>query len=379
MLKHLWLLWLTTIIWCGILLSWCDTGITNTWNKNSEVIWTLERFSKGMNRKAGIKEHNFQRFSFLDTEQSVLEIPWYSIYFTWVKFDDIPEANDMFNWWHVEDVSDEAFWSLVEFMTDKIVCNYSLVLEQSIPDELMAWEWEMDEEYDALWQEFYDKASYAIELSCWEFPVWTPKYDDLYFDAEGQEPFWNASFRWSMITLFDVNWVNYYYPNYIKYQWDEIILSWYNMNWKMIKEECIDHWRWASHDYSIDVNFINDDGTIHYEWCSDKVDFWFVDWEQWTLQNFVNKTNYMYNQPYKIENAWYAITEIAGNYTFVNVYINEDEEFHSYQIIMEKVDNERKLIFEWDWYNISDDKCEELNQYDNNLMEMSFLIACPRG
>ena len=186
MLKHLWLLWLATIIWCGILLSWCETSIINTWNKNSEVIWALERFSEGINKDVEIKEHNFQRFSFLDTEQSVIEIPWYSINFSWVKFDDIPEANDIFNWWHVEDVSDEAFWSLVEFMTDKIVCNYSLVLEQSIPNELMEWEWDMDEEYNALWQEFYDKATYAIELSCWEFPEWTPKYDDLYFDAEGQ-------------------------------------------------------------------------------------------------------------------------------------------------------------------------------------------------
>ena len=64
----------------------------------------------------------------------------------------------------------------------------------------------------------------------------------------------------------------------------------------------------------------------------------------------------------------------------VNFYINEENwEYHNYQAIFEKVDNEWKLIYEGDGYNISDEKCEELNQYDNNLMEMFFLVTCPRG
>jgi hypothetical protein len=62
----------------------------------------------------------------------------------------------------------------------------------------------------------------------------------------------------------------------------------------------------------------------------------------------------------------------------VDVYANEDNEYYSYQIIMEKDWKNWKVLFEGDGYNISDDKCEELNQYDNNLMEMFFLLSCPR-
>jgi hypothetical protein len=46
---------------------------------------------------------------------------------------------------------------------------------------------------------------------------------------------------------------------------------------------------------------------------------------------------------------------------------------------MEKDENWWKVLFEWSWYEISDDECERLNQYDNYLMEMFFLTSCPRG
>jgi hypothetical protein len=45
---------------------------------------------------------------------------------------------------------------------------------------------------------------------------------------------------------------------------------------------------------------------------------------------------------------------------------------------MEYVDGEWLTLFEWNWYEISDDECERLNQYDNNLMDIFFLTSCPR-
>jgi hypothetical protein len=63
----------------------------------------------------------------------------------------------------------------------------------------------------------------------------------------------------------------------------------------------------------------------------------------------------------------------------VNIYEIDWDEYDSYQIIMENVDGEWRVLFEGDWYEISPDECEELNQYDNNLMDMFFLRMCPRG
>ena len=63
----------------------------------------------------------------------------------------------------------------------------------------------------------------------------------------------------------------------------------------------------------------------------------------------------------------------------LNIYERLEDTYSNYQIIMEKTDDGRKVIFEWDWYEISDEQCEELNQYDNNLMDMFFLTMCPRG
>jgi hypothetical protein len=44
---------------------------------------------------------------------------------------------------------------------------------------------------------------------------------------------------------------------------------------------------------------------------------------------------------------------------------------------MEKTDNGRKVLYEWD-YDIDFDTCEELNQYNSFLMDMFFLRNCPR-
>jgi len=46
---------------------------------------------------------------------------------------------------------------------------------------------------------------------------------------------------------------------------------------------------------------------------------------------------------------------------------------------MENTGKGFKVIYEWEWYNVSDEECERLNQYDNNLMDMFFFKSCPRG
>jgi hypothetical protein len=58
----------------------------------------------------------------------------------------------------------------------------------------------------------------------------------------------------------------------------------------------------------------------------------------------------------------------------------DGEDYESYQSIIEDSGDEFKVLYEWGGYDdISDEECEALNQYDNNLMDMFFLKGCPRG
>ena len=180
--------------------------------------------------------------------------------------------------------------------------------------------------------------------------------------------------------LNDVNWIKYFFPDTVNQEWDIIEFSWYNIEWMIKKAKCSNDWLGEEHDYTANFTFTTDDWELFYEWCADEIEFEFTESEEWTLKNFIKKTNYNYTQEYDANELNYVIQEITDNYMQVNFYINEENwEYHNYHAIFEKVDNTWKVIFEGDGYNISDEKCEELNQYDNNLMEMFFLVTCPRG
>jgi hypothetical protein len=68
---------------------------------------------------------------------------------------------------------------------------------------------------------------------------------------------------------------------------------------------------------------------------------------------------------------------MANNYMHITLYENTNQEYTPTQFIMENTDNGRKVLYEGD-YDIDDDTCEELNQYNSYLMEMFFLKSCPR-
>ena len=343
----------------------------------------MENFAEELNlKKSNIKPDKFERNLFNYSNDNWYTISWYLLTWTNIKPKKMIDTTKFFDWWKVDYLWDEAFWSFIQFMKDDLVCYYSIAYDQQIPYELLVWEDENWNEidYEEEWENFHKIATYSVELRCWKLPKNTLTLQQLSFDAYGQEPFWNASFRWSEIALFDVNWVSYYFPQIINKIDDDIILSWYHINWILKKEICVDNGRWADHEYSVDMNYITDNGVeLHYEWCADAIDLWFTPWEEGSLENFIEKTHYNYTTKCKVGETSYSISEIVGNYMHVNFYVNEENgDYHSYQVIMEKVDNEWKVLFEWDWYSISDEKCEELNQYDNNLMEMFFLTSCPR-
>ena len=387
MQKHYFIAWLTIIV-SMILFSWCEKAniqwqtVTEYPDEDKEIISILEKYAEKQNITPPIQQDSILRNEFHNNE-TTYEVNWYTLSWSWIKPKDTISSNEFFDWWHVDYLGDEIWWSRIEYSNKDIFCYYWLTLEQQPPYELMVWEDEdwNEIDYNKAWEEFYKIATYSTELSCWRTPEWVLRLSDLNVDAEGQEPFWFAPIRWWKITLFDINWVDYYYPDTINYDNDTISISWYHISWELKKAECTDLWKWDSHEFTVSMDFItNDDEAIHYEWCADSIDLWFTAWDEWTLQNFIDRTNYDYKQPYKIENVWYTISEIVNNYMRVDFYANEDNwDYHSYQVIMQKDENWWKVLFEWSWFEISDDECGRLNQYDNYLMEMFFLTSCPRG
>lgn len=387
-MKHHLLIWLAGLC-CLFILPWCNeekinkaTDIdTNYQEKDKEIITIMEKFSHELNITNPISQHLIERNDTLD-DSNFMDIDWYIITWSWIKSNDINFSSRIFDWWHVEYLWDEPFWSYVEYSNKDIFCLYLSNLEQEIPYELLLWE---DEEWNAInyeeeWKKFDEKATYYTELSCWRIPEWVHRLKDLSINADGQEPFWMASIRWGHLNFLDANWIKYYYLNEINYNNDNITFSWYQMSWKLVKTGCVDLWKWDNHEYQITLDLVKDnEGNSHYEWCADNTDLGFKIWEEWTLKNFIKKTNYDYQQPYSIESVSYTINDIVNNYMEVNFYsYSEDKGYNNYQTIMEYVDGEWLTLFEWNWYEISDDECERLNQYDNNLMDIFFLTSCPR-
>ena len=382
------------IFWISFLLTGCDTE-TNLDSDlpDNEVVSVMKSFLKEINSEDTIiKKEDFDwlntaEFNYLsNSDDWYYNISWYSLRVNGVK--KLPNVNKVFDWWVVRYVWDEIWWSAIDFSKDNMVCSYYLNLEQEIPSELMTYEWDYEDEdyeaYNKAWEDFYDIASYALELYCWYLPDWVVDYKDFNFYWEWMEPFWYASFRWESVYLFTPDWVEDHYIQSIKHQWDNYTISWYSINWKIEKTDCLDWWKWDIHDYTISFDITNESNSVdgdditHYEWCADKIDPLFAIWEEGTLDTFIKKTNYKYSGNYSNENVFYSITDIASKYMYVNFYQYNWNDYDNYQLLMEETDDWWDVLYEWNWYGISPEKCEELNQYDNNLMDLFFLIVCPR-
>lgn len=346
---------------------------------------------------SNIKENDFDWYNYAeyDYESEDYNAWYYSTTWYWLSvsgLDGLVNITKILDWWSVYYIWDGIWASAAQYSKDNIICTYYEWIEQEIPYELIEWDYENEDEIlarDKVRSDFFKTATYQTDIQCGYIPEWSIQLKDFYYNAEWMEPFWFASIRGSFISLFTADWMidNVYVSN-LKYEWENIIFKWYNINWKLEKTNCIDGGKWDNHEYKISFDLIKhlywkdwmeyDIETTHYEWCADYVEFEFMSWEEWTIDKFSEKTNYVYKWEFNHDNVYYTISDIIDNY--VTVYINESDELDSnqYQIIMEKIDDWRKILFEWNWYNISPDECERLNQYDNNLMDMFFLKMCPR-
>lgn len=409
MKRNLKLFSLLSFFLLSLVVTWCNDNQEMNDNKkddsitllpNNEVVDILKWFADNVGVDySNIKEDNFDWYNYSENDYELPDVvgwyynlTWYSINVTWIK--DLPKTNKIFDWRYVFYIWDEIWAAAIEYAKDNVLCYYYQSLEQEIPYELMVWEWDFDEEgmenYDKAWKDFQETATYSIDLYCGYLPEWIIHTKDFYFDAEWQEPFWNASLRWSLINVFTPSWMDEEYISTLKMDWDDIIFKWYNVNWKLEKTECVDGWKWDTHEYKISFDIIKsiywEDGALtddkeitKFEWCADKINSEFIKWEEWTMKNFIDKAHYNYSRNFDLDDVYYTIWDIAGRYINVFVYETDWDSYDSYQIILENVDGRYNVLYEWDWYEISEEECEELNQYDNNLMDMFFLRSCPRG
>jgi len=373
-------LWFFFLLGACALLTGCEKwntpNITDVNLPDNAVVSIISKYANEINMwKSQITQEEFQWHNFADPENTWYNILWYSIEKSGIKNDNLPDTAQFFDGRHAEYVWDEIWWSMIEYMKDGIICYNYLFYDQEIPDELMVWEWDYDEEeFIEKWNDFQKDLTYNTKLICGFIPKWAPLYQNLYFNAFGEEPYWNMSIRWNSIMRFDADNADYYYISSMNMDGDNINFDWYDIQWEIIKESCIDGGKWDTHEYKIQVVIQWD---MAYMWCADKFDSDFMVWEEWTLWNFVKKTNYQYKWTTKREHINYDILDMTNNYVYVSLFENNTEDYDPIQIIMEKTDDGRKVLYEWS-YDIDPDTCEELNQYDHDLMEMFFLRNCPR-
>lgn len=364
-----------------------NTQVDNIKLPENEIVDVLKWFADDINVDySNIKEDYFQWYNYSENDIEIPDIVgWYydldgySISVSGLK--NLPNTNKVFDGWYVFYAWDAIWAAAIEFSKDDILCHYYQWLEQDIPDELLAWDGDEEADIDAFnaaWEEFQENATYSVELYC-GYLTGTIQHKDFYFDAEWQEPFWYASFRWSLLNIFTPDWMQEKYISTLKMDGDDIVFKWYDLKWKIEKSECIDGWKWDTHEYTVSFDVSDEAEPIHYEGCADRSDLGFVTWEEWTMVNFMNKANYNYTRGFDLDNVYYSIGEIVDNYVSVNIYEVEEYDYDTYQIILEKSDGGWNVLFEWNGYEISPEECEELNQYDHNLMDMFFLITCPRG
>lgn len=382
-MKKLQTFWLFILLWFFIILSGCEKEPTiDDTNENlpdNKAVSIVSDYAKLLNMwKSQIKEEEFQRHNLADYENTWYYIKWYSIEQSGIKPDDLPDITKFFDGRHTEYIWDEIGWSMIEFMLDDIICYDYLFYDQEIPYELMTREWDYDEdEFTKKWEDFQKTITYNTELICGFVPKWAPSWLNAYFDAAGEEPFWSMSIRWSNIMWIEPEHTEDYYISTMKINGDNIHFDWYDIQWDITKEDCVDGGKWDTHDYKINITIEWD---MAYMWCADKIQTDFYVWEEWTLWNFVKKTNYQYKWTKKRDDVYYNVQDMANKFLYVSLYesTNNDEDYTPTQIIMENTDNGWKVLYEWD-YDIDFDTCEELNQYNSFLMDMFFLRNCPRG
>lgn len=214
-------------------LTWNISQNSTDWTTNlpeNEVTSIVKDFAKQLKiKESDIQAETFKWYNHASQNYEWYDIDGYTISTVWIKNDEIPSATKYFDGWITDYLGDSVAGWLISYTKDDIVCYFSTFYEQEIPEELIAREWDLDdEEYNKAREAFYDTATNKVTLTCGFLPEWIASFQDLYFDAMGQEPFRNASIRWNHIARFDTNWANDYYLGELQAQWNNLVFGWWD-------------------------------------------------------------------------------------------------------------------------------------------------------
>jgi len=376
---------MSVITLLGTFLSWCTSKKENN---SDELMLFLQNYAQSLTWEVSpITTGTFEWYNSSEYDMSDgrawYEMTGYSFSASGVR--DMPDIANFFDGWQINYVGDGFRSSATEMFKDHNLCLLNTYLEQDIPEELIFWYSsentdEENDKLDQLWDDFYSQVSYTVEVSCWKIPEQALLLSETNYNLYGNKNFDDGSIRGGNLYLFrdNIN-INEKYFDVLFAENNWITLR--NYQWEVgsiTKKSCTDK-NHKVHPYTFQFYWSTDGNVNFYEGCADKVKSEFTVAEQGTIDTFIKKTGYSYQGNPNHNKVTYFIDNMMKNYITATIYDYDQEDYVGSNVLMEKTQKGRKTLFEWTWYSIDPDTCEELFQYDHEITEFSFLLNCPRG
>ena len=380
------LITLSCFAFLGTLLSGCDS--TKKANADKEILSIMQNYAQALSGEVSeITTGSFEWYNSSEYEaydgRDAYMITGY--YFMASGVSKSPDVADYFDGWTINYIGDGFRSSSTEIIKDRWLCLYDSYLEQDIPEELIFGYSdentdEENERIDQLWEDFYAKVTYTMEVSCGKLPEQALLLRDFNYDLYGTKNFDDGTIRGGNLYLFEneMKKDDLYFDHVVSEEKSISLRNYKGEVGSIDNKSCIDK-NQKKHDYTFKFYWDNNGIVNFYEGCADKVDFDFTVTEQGTIDTLIKKTGYKYQGNENHKRVSYYIDNVMKNYVTATIYDFDQDDYDAYNVLLEKTPQGRKTLFEGAGYSIDPEKCEELFQHDHEITEFSFLLTCPRG
>ena len=380
------LIMLSCFAFLGNFLPWCDSPKKE--NSDKEILSIMQNYAQAISGEVSeVSTGTFDWYNSSEYEaydgRDPYTITGYSFVASGVT--ERPNTEEYFDGWTINYLWDGFRSSSTEIIKDRFLCIYDSYLEQDIPEELIFGYSddptdEENERIEQLWEEFYAKATYAMEVSCGEIPEQAILLRDFDYDLYGIKNFDDGTIRGGNLYLFEneMKKDDLYFDHVVSEENSISLRNYKGEVGSIDTKSCIDK-NQKKHDYTFKFYWDNNGIVNFYEWCADKVESDFRVTEQGMIDTLIKKTGYKYQGNENHKRVSYYIDSVMKNYVTITIYDLDQDGYDAFNLLMEKTPQGRKTLFEWTWYSIDPDTCEELFQHDHEITEFSFLLTCPRG
>ena len=367
-------------------LPWCDSPKKE--NSDKEIFAIVQHYAQAISGEVSeVSTGTFDWYNSSEYEaydgRDPYTITGYSFVASGVT--ERPNTEEYFDGWTINYLWDGFRSSSTEIIKDRFLCIYDSYLEQDIPEELIFGYSddptdEENERIEQLWEEFYAKATYAMEVSCGEIPEQAILLRDFDYDLYGIKNFDDGTIRGGNLYLFEneMKKDDLYFDHVVSEENSISLRNYKGEVGSIDTKSCIDK-NQKKHDYTFKFYWDNNGIVNFYEWCADKVESDFRVTEQGMIDTLIKKTGYKYQGNENHKRVVYYVDSVMKNYVTITIYDLDQDGYDAFNLLMEKTPQGRKTLFEWTWYSIDPDTCEELFQHDHEITEFSFLLTCPRG